>query len=413
MSTEPDPQIVREIAREATQRAARRRDYIGSVLLEHAVMDTILTSGDRSAYRRWCNAIKAEMQTAAITVSWPDAQLLCSAQHADGGHRCLLEPGHDGRHAVRTDWGTIEWEDGQVQDGIDPYHSDMPDDDEFIDVMSGASSMYAEVTAFQRLVATVGVEQAYRKWSELLRRSERAEYQEEIDRLIGELAKAEQTQAERNTNTQTVPAGHGPGVPGAMHLEAFGQSIADAFGTCPYHVGSSATSKTWRDVDVRLILDDDRFHALFPGFAAANHIDAFWSLLCAALSELGRVRTGLPIDFQIQSMTEANAKYPGIRNPLFLIHARDEHRPTMTAPAVTAPREHKQTRTPEQWCALYGVEIHNPDGWRHADAPAWDEPITLADFYTRAQESTVRNCATVDWNRIARDVKASDREVAQ
>jgi hypothetical protein len=123
--------------------------------------------------------------------------------------------------------------------------------------------------------------------------------------------------------------GHGPGVPGAMHLEAFGQTITDAFGTCPYHVGSSATSKTWRDVDVRLILDDDQFHALFPGFAAANHIDAFWSLICAALSELGRARTGLPIDFQIQSMTEANAKYSGIRNPLMLIRARDDHRPTM------------------------------------------------------------------------------------
>lgn len=123
--------------------------------------------------------------------------------------------------------------------------------------------------------------------------------------------------------------GHGPGVPGAMHLEAFGQAVADAFGHCPYHVGSSATSKTWRDVDVRLILDDDRFHALFPGFASAHHIDAWWSLFCAAMSELGRARTGLPIDFQVQSMTEANEKHHGIRNPLMLIRARDEHQPTM------------------------------------------------------------------------------------
>ena len=140
-------------------------------------------------------------------------------------------------------------------------------------------------------------------------------------------------------NTEQEPRpGHGPGVPGAMHLEAFGQSIADAFGHCPYHVGSSATSKTWRDVDVRLILDDDRFHALFPGFAAANHIDAWWSLLCAALSELGRARTGLPIDFQIQSMTEANEKYHGIRNPLFLIYAKEDHRPTMQAGGQRVPQ---------------------------------------------------------------------------
>lgn len=74
MSTVPDPQVVREIAREATQRAARRRDYIGSVLSEHAIMDEILASGDRSAYRRWCDAIKAEMQSAAVTVSWPKEQ---------------------------------------------------------------------------------------------------------------------------------------------------------------------------------------------------------------------------------------------------------------------------------------------------------------------------------------------------
>lgn len=116
-----------------------------------------------------------------------------------------------------------------------------------------------------------------------------------------------------------------------MHLEAFGQAICDAFGSIPYHVGSSATSKNWRDVDVRLILDDDRFHALFPGFKTANHIDAWWALLCAALSELGRQRTGLPIDFQIQSMTEANEHYTGVRHPLFLMHAKDEHRPAMLA----------------------------------------------------------------------------------
>lgn len=139
---------------------------------------------------------------------------------------------------------------------------------------------------------------------------------------------------ERDADTpaaQSVPAreGHGPGVPGAMHLEAFGQSIADAFGHCPYHVGSSATSKTWRDVDVRLILDDEAFAALFPGFAAANHVDAWWSLFCAAMSELGRARTGLPIDFQVQNMTEANEKYPGFRNPLMLIRARDDHQPAM------------------------------------------------------------------------------------
>jgi hypothetical protein len=159
----------------------------------------------------------------------------------------------------------------------------------------------------------------------------------ERDRLLARIAQleahpwivAKSTQAEQPQDGAIVGAGHGPGVPGAMHLEAFGQSIADAFGHCPYHVGSSATSKDWRDVDVRLILPDADFDALFPGFKTANHVDAWWSLFCAAMSELGRARTGLPIDFQVQSMTEANEKHTGIRNPLMLIHAREEHRPAM------------------------------------------------------------------------------------
>lgn len=175
--------------------------------------------------------------------------------------------------------------------------------------------------------------------------------------VLARLAELEAAQDERDGD---VRPGHGPGVPGAMHLEAFGQSIADAFGHCPYHVGSSATSKNWRDVDVRLILDDDRFHALFPGFAAANHIDAWWSLLCAALSELGRARTGLPIDFQIQSMTEANEKYSGIRNPLFLIHARDEHQLTMAA------LDARDTKAPGQQ--------HKPTD------PDDHRPYTMADY---------------------------------
>lgn len=64
-------------------------------------------------------------------------------------------------------------------------------------------------------------------------------------------------------------------------------------------------------------------------------------------------------------------------------------------------------RTPEKWCEQYGVDIVDPDGWRHTDAPAWDEPITLADFYDRAKQCTIRNVASVDWSRIFRDAQGS------
>lgn len=64
-------------------------------------------------------------------------------------------------------------------------------------------------------------------------------------------------------------------------------------------------------------------------------------------------------------------------------------------------------RTPEEWCAQYGVDIIDPDGWRSKDAPAWDEPITLADFYDRAIRCTIRSVICVDWTRIVRDAKAA------
>ena len=102
----------------------------------------------------------------------------------------------------------------------------------------------------------------------------------------------------------------GVGMPAALHLEAFGREINDAFGHLPYLVGSAAVGKTWRDVDVRLILPDDEFDALFPDHVRPSHQDGRWGLLCAAISELARQRTGLPVDFQIQRASYANDRYP-------------------------------------------------------------------------------------------------------
>lgn len=113
----------------------------------------------------------------------------------------------------------------------------------------------------------------------------------------------------------------GTGMPASILLQAFGVWLRDAFGSTAYQVGSSVHGKAWRDVDVRLILDDDEFYALFPGYKYMHQIDAKWSLICAALSALGKQQTGLPVDLQIQPMTEANKVYGGgrgtFRQPLF------------------------------------------------------------------------------------------------
>ena len=82
-------------------------------------------------------------------------------------------------------------------------------------------------------------------------------------------------------------------------LEDWGRSLRQMFpGEVAYLVGSALTASSYRDVDVRLIFDDAKFDAL----------DELLSIprLNMCLSIWGRHVTGLPIDCQIQQMTEAN-----------------------------------------------------------------------------------------------------------
>jgi len=102
------------------------------------------------------------------------------------------------------------------------------------------------------------------------------------------------------------------GQPQQMLLNQFGDLVADAFGTHNvYHVGSSMGSekRAWRDVDVRVLLSEEQWAALGLLNPDQNHSDPKWRALCIVFSHYGRHLTGLPIDFQLQRITEANAEY--------------------------------------------------------------------------------------------------------
>lgn len=101
------------------------------------------------------------------------------------------------------------------------------------------------------------------------------------------------------------------GMPGWLLLNVFADLVRDAFGEVPYLVGSATRRKTWRDVDVRVILADEVYDAAFPLRVGQRHphptpVGTSWSAVSMAFSALGRQLTGLPIDFQIQSQTQAN-----------------------------------------------------------------------------------------------------------
>ena len=109
------------------------------------------------------------------------------------------------------------------------------------------------------------------------------------------------------------------GMPECLKLEEFAWHLEHAFGEHPYQVGSSLLNKTgWRDVDIVIILDDEKFAAMGFGDPLSDrdrHENLRWRAYTLAFSELGRTMTGLPIDFKVQSMTEANDKtvHPGSR----------------------------------------------------------------------------------------------------
>jgi len=81
-------------------------------------------------------------------------------------------------------------------------------------------------------------------------------------------------------------------------------------------VGSCLERSNYRDVDVRAMLEDKEYDRLFGGDQGDEQTDAFWSLLCEGIGAYLERATGLPIDFQIQRMSEANAMHRGPRNAL-------------------------------------------------------------------------------------------------
>lgn len=96
-------------------------------------------------------------------------------------------------------------------------------------------------------------------------------------------------------------------------LDSACHPINEAFGSfgC-YLVGTATERGQFRDVDVRYIMADKKHDRLTKAIGQTGV-----SFLGIAIGQYLASLTGLPIDFQIQRQTEANALHPhGARNPL-------------------------------------------------------------------------------------------------
>lgn len=97
----------------------------------------------------------------------------------------------------------------------------------------------------------------------------------------------------------------------------------DGFGC--FLVGSVLHRRDWRDVDVRYMLADAEFDRLFPSTPAG---DALWSFIGWTTATWMRAETGLPVDFQIQRQSDANAEHDGVRSALGYMHHYPGELPT-------------------------------------------------------------------------------------
>lgn len=107
------------------------------------------------------------------------------------------------------------------------------------------------------------------------------------------------------------------GAPAVFALELACQHIQAAFGHFgAYIVGSCLDRADWRDIDVRYILPDDEFERLFPDAGENWELDSRWLLLTVAILRWLKDQTGLPVDFQFQPQTHANALHHGRRSAI-------------------------------------------------------------------------------------------------
>lgn len=112
--------------------------------------------------------------------------------------------------------------------------------------------------------------------------------------------------------------------PQNLLLVIWAKAVHDAFATSgghgPYLVGSCTERADYRDVDLRMMLDDDRVDELTAvcQLRIYNMTFSLW----------GQQATGLPIDFQIQKISEANAEYGGRpRHALWIAYQHETEHP--------------------------------------------------------------------------------------
>lgn len=107
------------------------------------------------------------------------------------------------------------------------------------------------------------------------------------------------------------------GAPRVFKLELACKHLTEAWGESCYVVGSVLERPDWRDIDVVMIMDDDRFATEFPDatlHSGAWELDPKWLIMTVAISDWLSAQIGATVDFKFQPRKHANERHNGARN---------------------------------------------------------------------------------------------------
>ena len=108
------------------------------------------------------------------------------------------------------------------------------------------------------------------------------------------------------------------GPPAIYILELECKHINKAFDSYGFFlVGSVLERPDFRDVDIRLIMEDAKFEQLFPNAGPAYwEFDPRWLIMNISISEYLSKKCGYHVDFQIQKASHANSTHKGAREAI-------------------------------------------------------------------------------------------------
>lgn len=154
-------------------------------------------------------------------------------------------------------------------------------------------------------------------------------------------------------------------------------------------VGTAMTRGPFRDVDVRFIMADKKHHKLTKAIGQSGV-----SFLGLAIGQYLASLTQLPIDFQIQRQTVADALHKGSRNPLGN-RTLDNYKGDAQTSDMERMLTQLRAENPSDVLSTPGVRyppVSPPDEPKIVPPPSVADPANLIDIFdgSRSGEDTTK-----------------------